>query len=117
MALNIFLSIIGWVTIMVLYHLDTPDGMSRYEILKDGNNLFKTCFFYIIGDAICRNTSISTYALGISAIMIILAVPPTFSSLNLLFNNFATIEQKLSALLNSIIPLVIGINCLILYGI
>lgn len=112
---NIILSLTGWIAIIVLHKFSSENNYAQNEILADGNNLFRTCFFYIVLNVVCAYIHIHWIQIILCILMLLFALPPTFSSLALLFNKMATAKQKVSALLCSIIPLMIGFDCLYYY--
>ena len=115
MSVNIIISIVSWITIIVLHSLFIGDDFPKQEMVKDGNNLFSTCFTYIIMNLICKHIAIRWLQIMLCVIMITLALFPSISSTILLFNKYVPVEQKFTAMLCGIIPLIIGINCLFLY--
>lgn len=115
MIFNIMLSLIGWITIIALRGLPSGDAFSQYEMAKDQNNLFGTCFVYIILDAVCKSIAIRWLQIILCAAMILFAVPPTLSSLLLCFNPLVSIRQKMVAIICSAVPLIIAVNCLLSY--
>lgn len=112
---NIILSLTGWIAIIVLHKLSSGNKYVQNEILADGNNLFKTCFFYIVLNVACEYIHIHWLQIILCILMLLFALPPTFSSFTLLFNKMAMAKQKISALLCSIIPLMLGADCLYYY--
>ena len=106
-----------WILIIALYTFTHRklDGFVNAEIIEDGNNLFKTGLAYFIGDVICYYVHLSLIQWGIFIITVIPAIICLFSSLILLFQNGVHFIQKVSALINTICPLLLSFNILFSY--
>lgn len=113
LILIIAMSLIGWVSIIIL-HAKCNDEFAKAEMVKDGNNLFMTAVLYIGCTLVCMFISISWIRWVAFAFTAIFAIPPLISCFILMFGG-VPISQKISALLNTVIPAILSVNILITY--
>lgn len=81
--------LLSWISIIVIYSIAnviSKDDNNNYffsfaqnEMIADGNNLFSTGFFYLIGNIICKFINVPLIRWGLLIVGIVLCMPSIFS--------------------------------------
>lgn len=120
----ILLSVASWVAIIAIYNIalrvsnqpvNAYDTMSLKEMIDDGNNLFSTALVYILAHLLCNYLSVIWLKWIIFVLLAVFAIIPTISTVALIIQPNRTRStyfkfQKLTAVLNCIVPLIITFN-------
>lgn len=106
----------GWVVIIIIHtiYIHKNEGadaeFTSQEIINDGNNLFSTGVAYLIGNAICAYLPFMVLHWILFVAGAIMALIPCISTLSLVVLGRVPFSQKLTAIINSFIPLYMAIN-------
>lgn len=106
----------GWVIIIIIHAIYTHrnEGVdaefTSQEMVKDGNNLFSTGVTYLIGNVICAYVPFTILRWVLFVALAIMALVPCISTLSLVVFGRVPFSQKLTAIINSFIPLYMAAN-------
>lgn len=112
---NIILFLVGWIAIVLLFTLSNQylSQFAKSELIADGNNLFKTGVFYTFLTAIAYFFDYSVVKWIVFVILVGLTIFPIISVIKMYGMTDVSREQKVSATVSQVIPLIMAINLLL----
>lgn len=118
--------LLSWISIIVIYSIANAisknDNDSHFfsfaqnEMIADGNNLFSTGFFYLIGNIICKFINIPLIRWGFLIIGIAFCIPSVFSwFVSILPQAFREKDKfiwlmAITAYINTFVPFLMALN-------